>query len=63
MPTFGHPVATLYGRALTTPLQSLTTRWGWHFSKALTTAKSSALKTDCHMPGSANQHRSPVSVT
>eukprot|EP00971_Amphidinium_carterae_P099683 1971579-Amphidinium_carterae.1 len=62
------PLGSLWPRcmackALTTPLQSLTTRRGWHSSKTLTTAKSSALKTDCRRPGSAIQHLSPVSVT
>eukprot|EP00971_Amphidinium_carterae_P108517 2148540-Amphidinium_carterae.2 len=41
------------------PLQSLTTRHGLHFSKARTTAKNSALKTDCWQPGSGSQTRSP----
>eukprot|EP00971_Amphidinium_carterae_P152141 3015563-Amphidinium_carterae.1 len=64
MPSFGQPLTTLDGlRALTTPLQSSTTRLGWHSSRARTTAKGSALKTDCRQPGRAIQARSPVSVT
>eukprot|EP00971_Amphidinium_carterae_P234497 4653059-Amphidinium_carterae.1 len=47
-------------RAFITPLQSLTTLRGWHSSKARTTAKSSALKTDCRQPGRASEDLSPV---
>eukprot|EP00971_Amphidinium_carterae_P166870 3306754-Amphidinium_carterae.1 len=48
--------------ALTAPLQSLTTSCGWHSSKAQTTARNSALYTDCLRPGSSNHTRSCVSV-
>eukprot|EP00971_Amphidinium_carterae_P128024 2535924-Amphidinium_carterae.1 len=50
-------------KVFTTPLQSLTTIRGWRSSKAHTTAKSSALKTDRRQPGRASQDLSPVSLT
>eukprot|EP00971_Amphidinium_carterae_P304642 6053899-Amphidinium_carterae.1 len=54
-PALGQPLATLDG------LQGFPA--GWHSSKARTTAKSSALKSDCRQPGRASQDLSPVSVT
>eukprot|EP00971_Amphidinium_carterae_P013882 273456-Amphidinium_carterae.1 len=48
-------------KAFTTPLQSLTTLLGLHSSKPRTTAKSSALKTDCRqcLPGHPSVGRAP----
>eukprot|EP00971_Amphidinium_carterae_P056562 1117952-Amphidinium_carterae.1 len=63
MPSFGQPVATLYGlEGFDHTLTVTDNPAGLAFLQSRTTAKSSALNTDCLQPGRASQDLSPVSV-